>query len=423
MCVCYGMSCTLQNYNVSRGVRSRGNFCIVAAFVRKVLDSATRRDGNVKESNWCDSISYVNMLARSEEFIWVQMWASQAKNQANMPHTAVLWIIYKQHDSDRKRERFSSERRPRKTPGHPEICSRAARRVRLPAGQNFEQTDVWSWWSRSRRRVTTKTAFERQGRVELPVATRCCGQWLCRKDSDKFNSKEEKITLFRVTAKNISCGDWRLRLVLRTLFSQWRSGPRFSIMIFLWARVLFLPVFRPVVLAPYFFFHFCSPGRCWMNMICCTAVRGLFAWFFARDAHLVTLVPCSKRASMLSYDILLNRGLHLWFFLISIASLEPFSQMQQQCGSCPSIRGVVVILQITQRAIIHKHATPFSTEHRYNIRFWLNPAQSAHTFAVYDWVWSFRGKRWWDNNVGVFKLRYIRTHLWHILLGVQTKLI
>jgi len=43
-----GMLCTLQNYNDSLG--SRGNLHIVAAFVRKVLDPATRRVRNGKAS-------------------------------------------------------------------------------------------------------------------------------------------------------------------------------------------------------------------------------------------------------------------------------------------------------------------------------------------------------------------------------------
>jgi len=136
-------------------------------------------------------------------------------------------------------------------------------------------------------------------------------------------------TLVRVTAKIISCGDWRLHLVLRTQISQWRDGPRSSI--FLWARVLFLLVFRPVVVAPCFSFHVCSPSRCWLYVLCCTTVRGIFAWFFACDARLFTLVPSSQRASMLTYDILPNRGLHLWCLPISIASRCGIQNHSHKC--------------------------------------------------------------------------------------------
>ena len=40
----------MYSAELQRLLRSRGNFCIVAAFVRKVLDPATRRDGNGKAS-------------------------------------------------------------------------------------------------------------------------------------------------------------------------------------------------------------------------------------------------------------------------------------------------------------------------------------------------------------------------------------
>jgi len=102
---------------------------------------------------------------------------------------------------------------------------------------------------------------------------------------------------------------------------------------------------------------------------------------------------------------------------------EPFSQMRQQCASCPSIRGVVVFLQSTQHATIHKQEVTFSSEHRYNICVWHNPAQSAHTLAVYDWNLYFLLRRWWGNNLGVFKLGYIRSHFWYIFLIVQAKLV
>jgi len=108
-------------------------------------------------------------------------------------------------------------------------------------------------------------------------------------------------TLFWVTIRNISCGNWRLHLVLRAQFSQWRSGPRSCII--LWAQLPFLPVFWSVVFAPCVSFHVCSPSRCWLYMICCTAVRGIFAWFFACDAHFFTRVHSSERASTLTYDI------------------------------------------------------------------------------------------------------------------------
>ena len=57
-----------------------------------------------------------------------------------------------------------------------------------------------------------------------------------------------------VTFQNISYGDQRLHLVLRTQFLRWRSGLR--CFIFLGARAHFLPVFRPAVFAPYFSFIF-----------------------------------------------------------------------------------------------------------------------------------------------------------------------
>jgi len=69
------------------------------------------------------------------------------------------------------------------------------------------------------------------------------------------------------------------------------------------------------------------------------------------------------------------------FHHVALRDPEPFSQMQQQCRSCPSIWGVVVVLQSTQYAIIHKHEATYSTEHRYNVCVWLNLTQSAHTLA------------------------------------------
>jgi len=48
------------------------------------------------------------------------------------------------------------------------------------------------------------------------------------------------------------------------------------------------------------------------------------------------------------------------------------------------IRKKYIYLYIhTHTAIIHKHDATFSTEHRYNICVWVNPAQSAHTLAVH----------------------------------------
>jgi len=139
-------------------------------------------------------------------------------------------------------------------------------------------------------------------------------------------------TLFRVTLKNILCGDWQLYLVLRTQFSRWHGGPHCSI--FLWARVLFLSVFWPVFFGACFSLHVRGPSRYWMYTICCTAVRGIFAWFFACDAQLFTRVYSSKRACMLlTYDILPNRGLHLWGLPISIASRCGIQNLSHNCGN------------------------------------------------------------------------------------------
>ena len=46
------------------------------------------------------------------------------------------------------------------------------------------------------------------------------------------------------------------------------------------------------------------------------------------------------------------------FHRVALRDPEPFSQMLQQCASCPSIQGVVAILQITH--IIHnmQHSVP-----------------------------------------------------------------
>jgi len=93
------------------------------------------------------------------------------------------------------------------------------------------------------------------------------------------------------------------------------------------------PVFRPVVFAACFSFHVCSPSRCSWYMISCTAVRGVFAWFFAWDAHFFTRAHSSKRASMLTYDILPNRGLHLWCFDISITSRCGIQNLSHKCGN------------------------------------------------------------------------------------------
>jgi len=92
----------VHSAEVQRLLGSRGNVRIVAAFVRKVLDPATRSDGNGKASKVQASIgrggiSYVNMLARLEECTRVERWASQANHQANMPLIAVQQIIYNQH--------------------------------------------------------------------------------------------------------------------------------------------------------------------------------------------------------------------------------------------------------------------------------------------------------------------------------------
>jgi len=57
-----GMLCTLQNYNAVGLLGSRGNSRIVAAFVRKVLDAATRRDGNGKASKVQASIGQYIVL-------------------------------------------------------------------------------------------------------------------------------------------------------------------------------------------------------------------------------------------------------------------------------------------------------------------------------------------------------------------------
>jgi len=138
--------------------------------------------------------------------------------------------------------------------------------------------------------------------------------------------------LFRVTVKNISCGDWRLHLVLRTQFLQRRGGPRCSI--FLWSRCFFLPVFRPSVFAPCFSFHVCSPSRCWLYIICCTAaVRGIFSCFFAGDAHFFTPLHSSKLALVDLTDILPNRCLHLWCLPISIASCCGIQNLFHKCGN------------------------------------------------------------------------------------------
>ena len=65
-------------------------------------------------------------------------------------------------------------------------------------------------------------------------------------------------TLFRVTVKNISCGDWRLHLVLRTQFSCWCGWPRCHLPL---SPGAFSPyLFRPVVFAPCFSFHVYSPS-------------------------------------------------------------------------------------------------------------------------------------------------------------------
>jgi len=81
----------------------------------------------------------------------------------------------------------------------------------------------------------------------------------------KFRSLHIIATLFQVTVQNMAGGERQLHLVLRTQFPQWHGGPR--CFIFLWARVLSLPVFRPAVVAPCFSFHVRKPSRCWLYML------------------------------------------------------------------------------------------------------------------------------------------------------------
>jgi len=193
----------------------------------------------------------------------------------------------------------------------------------------------------------------------------------------------------------------------------WHGGPRGFI--FLWAWVLFLPVFRPAVFAPCVSFHVCSPSRCWLDMICCTAVRGIFAWFFACDTHFSTRVHSSKRASLLTYDILPNRGLHLWCLPISIASRCGIQNLFHKCGNNA---------QVAPRS---EESLQFCRVH--NMPLYTNMKQqsvpSTATISVFGStlhrVHTSTLRRWWGNNLGVFKLGYIRLQLGHVFLIVQAK--
>ena len=95
MFVCNGMLCTLQNNNDSsdRGITSALLPHLWERFwipQRDVLEMGRHQRCRPR----LGSISYVNMLARLEECTRVKKWASQAKNQANMPLTAAQQITY-----------------------------------------------------------------------------------------------------------------------------------------------------------------------------------------------------------------------------------------------------------------------------------------------------------------------------------------
>ena len=115
-----------------------------------------------------------------------------------------------------------------------------------------------------------------------------------------------------------------LDAVLFEILSRWQADTAGSAVSSSWGPGFFssLSLDQPSSLTA-FSFHVCNPSRCWLHMICSTAVRGIFAWFFAFHAHIFTGVNSSVRTSMLTYDILPNRCLHLWFHPISIASVWP----------------------------------------------------------------------------------------------------
>jgi len=97
----------------------------------------------------------------------------------------------------------------------------------------FHAEQIQSWWNLVSTKPLQKHLPHLQGQIKPPAA--------------RFISITQTFSrLLALYSESLSrtyrvaTGD-SLHLVLRTLFSRWRTGPRCSI--FLWARVLFLPVF------------------------------------------------------------------------------------------------------------------------------------------------------------------------------------
>ena len=248
------------------------------------------------------------------------------------------------------------------------------------------------------------------------------------------------IALLWVTVQDIRCDDRRLHPVLWPEFSQWCGaaigflsvrgpfvwdsvplaswcgGPR--CFIFLGARAL-----KPAVFAACFSFHVRSPSRCSSEKIGGRYIRGIFAAFFALHAHVSTRKDSSERAIMLTHDIPLNWDLHLWFFPISIASRCGIQNLVHKCSNnaevAPRYEETLKLCRVHEHFIIHKHEATFSTEHRYNTCVVCNTTQSAHTHQGRLRLSLFVAWGWGGNNLGVFKLVYIRSHLSRIFLIVQ----